>query len=49
MDMVEMGDGVRLVPDEVIQAIGGIGVDEAIADPFSGADADMLLDASSLG
>lgn len=32
-----MADGIGLVADEVIEAVGGVGVDEAVANPFSGA------------
>ena len=31
---VEMGDGVGLAADEVIQSVGRVGVNKAIADPF---------------
>lgn len=36
--MVEVGDCVCLVADEVIEAVGAVGVDEAITDPLSSAN-----------
>jgi len=30
---VEVGDGVGLVTDQVVEAVCAIGVDEAVADP----------------
>ena len=36
---VEVGDGVGLVADEVVEAVGAVGVDEAVADPLARADA----------
>ena len=35
---VEVGDGVGLVADEVVEPVCGVGVDEAVADPLAGAD-----------
>lgn len=32
--LVEVGDGVGLVADEVIEAVGRVGVDEAVSDPL---------------
>ena len=37
--VVEVRDGVGLVADEVVEAVRGVGVDEAVANPFSGSDA----------
>ncbi len=36
--MVEVGDGVGLVADEVVESVGRVGVDEAVADPFARSD-----------
>ena len=36
--LVEMGDCVGLVPDEVVETVGAVGVDEAVADPLACAD-----------
>lgn len=36
---VEVRDGVGLVADEVVEAVGGVGVDEAVAYPLAGTDA----------
>jgi hypothetical protein len=33
-----MGDGVGLVTDKIVQAVGGVGVDEAVANPLTSAD-----------
>ena len=30
-----MGDGVGLITDEVVESVGAVGVDEAVADPFT--------------
>lgn len=35
--MVEVADGVGLVAHEVVEAVGAVRVDEAVAHPFSGA------------
>ena len=34
-----MRDCVGLVADEVVEAVGVVGVDEAVADPLAGPDA----------
>ena len=36
---IERGDGVRLAPNEVVEAVGGGCVDEAVAYPLGGLDA----------
>ena len=36
---VEVGDGVGLVADEVVEAVRAGGVDEAVAYPLAGSDA----------
>lgn len=41
--MVEMVDGVGLVADQVVEAVGRVGVDKAIADPFGGFDPVFLV------
>ena len=33
-----MGDRVGLVTNEVVEAVGGVGVDKAVADPLTGTD-----------
>lgn len=33
--LVEVGDGVGLVTDEVVEAVGRVGVDEAVSDPLA--------------
>ena len=37
--LVEVRDCVGLVADEVVEAVGAVGVDEAVAYPLAGADA----------
>lgn len=41
--LVEMVDGVGLVADQVVEAVGRVGVDKAIADPFGGFDPVFLV------
>lgn len=41
--LVEMVDGVGLVADQVVEAVGRVGVDKAIADPFGGFDPVFLM------
>lgn len=36
--LIEVGDGVGLVADEVVEPVGAVGVDETIADPLACAD-----------
>jgi hypothetical protein len=36
--LVEVGNRVGLVPNEIIESIGGVGIDKAIANPFSRSD-----------
>lgn len=38
-----MGDGVGLIADEIVEAVGGVCVDETVADPLSSADAGEIL------
>ena len=33
--LIEMGDCVGLIADEVVEAVGAVGVDEAVADPLA--------------
>lgn len=37
-----MADSVSLIADEIVETVGGVGVDEAITDPL--ASADRLID-----
>jgi hypothetical protein len=36
---VEVGDGVGLITDQIVQAVGAVGVDEAVANPATSANA----------
>jgi hypothetical protein len=36
--LVEVGNRVGLVANEIIESIGGVGIDKAIANPFSRTD-----------
>ena len=36
--LVEMGDCVGLVADKIVETVGAVGIDEAVADPLSCAD-----------
>ena len=36
--LVEMGDCVGLITDEVVETVGAVGIDEAVADPLASAD-----------
>lgn len=36
--LVEVGDCICLVTDQVVEAVGAVGVDEAISDPLTGAN-----------
>ena len=36
--LVEVRNGVGLIADEVVEAVGAVGVDKAVADPLAGAD-----------
>lgn len=40
MGRVEVGDGVGLVADEVVEAVRAVGVDEAVANPLASSDAE---------
>jgi hypothetical protein len=40
---IEVGDGVRLITDQVVQAVGAVGVDEAVANPATCANTVILL------
>ena len=40
-----MGDGVGLVADKVVEAVGAVGVNKAVADPLAGANG--LVDVSN--
>jgi hypothetical protein len=40
---IEVGDSVGLVADEVVETVCAVGVDEAVANPYTGTDAIPIL------
>jgi hypothetical protein len=38
-----VGDGVHLITNNVVEAVGNIGVDEAVANPLTSSDAIIVL------
>jgi hypothetical protein len=41
--LVEVGDGVDLITNNVVEAVGNVGVDEAVANPLTSSDAMVVL------
>lgn len=39
---VKVRDGICLVTDEVVESVGAVGVDEAISDPLTSANAGVI-------